>query len=110
MVPTWRSRPCLRLGLAAHLGLWLGLPTVGCAKSLLCGRYDEPGPARGDRSPLVDRGEVVGMVVRSRARVKPLYVSPGHLCDLEAVVTYEGTHDINTLIVGREITGLSAIS
>ena len=54
-----------RLGLASHLGLWLGLPTVGCAKSLLCGRYDEPGPDRGDRSPLVDRGEVVGMVVRS---------------------------------------------
>ena len=75
-----------RLGLASHLGLWLGLPTVGCAKSLLCGRYDEPGPDRGDRSPLVDRGEVVGMVVRSRARVKPLFVSPGHLCDLEGAV------------------------
>ncbi len=42
-----------RLGLASHLGLWLGLPTIGCAKSLLCGTYDEPGPERGDRSPLI---------------------------------------------------------
>ena len=49
-----------RMGLACHLGLWLGVPTVGCAKSWLCGEYDEPGPDRGDRSPMVDRGEVVG--------------------------------------------------
>jgi deoxyribonuclease V len=75
-----------RLGIASHLGLWLDLPTVGCAKSRLCGRFDEPGPNRGDRSPLVDRGEVVGAVVRTRPRVKPLFVSPGHLCDLEGAV------------------------
>jgi deoxyribonuclease V len=75
-----------RLGIASHLGLWLGLPTVGCAKSRLCGDYEEPGPDRGDRSPLVHRGEVVGAVVRTRARVKPLFVSPGHLCDLEGAV------------------------
>jgi len=75
-----------RLGLACHLGLWLELPTIGCAKSLLCGKYDEPGPDRGDRSPLIDRGEVVGSVVRTRSRVSPLYVSPGHLCELESAV------------------------
>jgi deoxyribonuclease V len=75
-----------RLGIASHLGLWLDLPTVGCAKSRLCGRYDEPGPDRGDRSPLVDRGDVVGAVVRTRPRVKPLFVSPGHRCDLEGAV------------------------
>jgi deoxyribonuclease V len=75
-----------RLGLACHLGLWLELPTIGCAKSRLCGTYDEPGPERGDRSPLVDRGEVVGAVVRSRSRVSPLFVSPGHRCDLESAV------------------------
>lgn len=75
-----------RLGIASHLGLWLGIPTVGCAKSLLCGTYDEPGPTRGDRSPLVHRKEVVGAVVRTRDRVSPLYVSPGHLCDLESAV------------------------
>jgi deoxyribonuclease V len=75
-----------RMGLACHLGLWLNVPTIGCAKSRLCGTYDEPGPARGDRSPLVDRCEVVGAVVRTRARVNPVYVSPGHLCDLESAV------------------------
>jgi deoxyribonuclease V len=76
-----------RVGLACHLGLWLGLPTIGCAKSLLCGQYDEPGPDRGDRSPLVDRDEVIGSVVRTRSRVRPLYVSPGHLCDLDGAVS-----------------------
>jgi deoxyribonuclease V len=76
-----------RIGLASHLGLWLDLPTIGCAKSLLCGTFDEPGPERGDRSPLVDRGEVIGSVVRTRSRVSPVYVSPGHRCDLEGAVT-----------------------
>src|SRR5207302_1640817 len=70
-----------------HLGLWLGLPTVGCAKSLLVGQYDEPGPARGDRSPLIDHGETIGAALRTRARVKPVYVSSGHRCDLESAVS-----------------------
>lgn len=73
-----------RLGVACHLGLWLGIPTVGCAKSLLCGEYDDPGPRRGDRSPLIHRGEQVGWVLRTRDRVSPLFVSPGHLCDLDS--------------------------
>jgi deoxyribonuclease V len=75
-----------RMGIASHLGLWLQIPTVGCAKSRLCGRYEEPGPNRGDRSPLTDHGETIGTVLRSRSRVKPLYVSPGHLCDMESAV------------------------
>lgn len=75
-----------RLGIASHLGLWLDLPTVGCAKSLLCGKYEEPGPSRGDRSPLVHRGETIGAVLRTRDRVSPVYVSPGHKCDLESAV------------------------
>lgn len=75
-----------RLGIAAHLGLWLGIPTVGCAKSRLCGRFEEPGPERGARSPLIDRGEVIGAVVRTRVRVQPVFVSSGHLCDLEGAV------------------------
>ncbi len=73
-----------RLGIASHLGLWLGIPTIGCAKSRLCGTYDEPGLKRGDRSPLVDKGEIVGEVLRTRDRVKPLFVSPGYLCDLKS--------------------------
>ncbi|MBV8268736.1 MAG: endonuclease V [Planctomycetaceae bacterium] len=75
-----------RIGLASHLGLWLERPTIGSAKSWLWGTYDEPGPNRGDRSPLVGRGEVVGSVVRTRSRVKPVFVSPGHLCDIEGAV------------------------
>ena len=75
-----------RLGLACHLGLWLGVPTIGCAKSRLCGTHDEPGPNRGDRAPLIDKDEVIGVVLRTRSNVKPLYVSPGHLCDLESAV------------------------
>ena len=76
-----------RLGLACHLGLWLGLPTIGCAKTRLCGEFREPGPLRGDRSPLVDQGEIVGAVVRTRSRVKPLFVSSGHRCDLDSSVS-----------------------
>lgn len=67
-----------RLGLASHLGLWLDLPTIGCAKSRLCGDFEEPGLSRGASRHLVDDGEVVGKVVRTKDRVKPLYVSPGH--------------------------------
>jgi len=72
----------LRLGLASHVGLWLGIPTIGCAKSRLVGRYEEPGQNPGDWSPLLDRGETIGAVLRTRTRVKPLFVSPGHLGNL----------------------------
>jgi deoxyribonuclease V len=75
-----------RMGLASHLGLWLGIPTIGCAKSWLFGEHSEPGLNRGDRSPLVDGGQTLGAVLRTRDRVKPLYVSPGHLCNLESAL------------------------
>jgi deoxyribonuclease V len=71
-----------RFGLACHLGLWLNLPCVGCAKSWLAGEYDEPGPRAGDASPLTLGGEVVGAVVRSAAGAKPVFVSPGHRIDV----------------------------
>ncbi len=70
-----------RLGLASHVGLWLGLPAVGAAKSRLIGEHREPGEHGGDWTPLLDRGEQIGSVLRTRTGVKPLYVSPGHLCD-----------------------------
>ena len=70
----------------ATLGLWLGLPTIGCAKSWLFGDYEEPGPRRGDWSPLTDGAETIGAVVRTRVCVKPLFVSSGHLCDLESAI------------------------
>jgi deoxyribonuclease V len=75
-----------RLGVASHLGLWLELPTIGCAKSHLFGDYEEPGPKRGEWSPMTDGDETIGAVVRTRDRVKPLFVSPGHLCDLEGAI------------------------
>jgi deoxyribonuclease V len=76
-----------RFGLASHLGLWLGLPTIGCAKSWLCGDYEEPGSDRGAWSPLTDQGETIGAVLRTRSRVKPLFVSCGHLCNLESAIS-----------------------
>jgi deoxyribonuclease V len=72
-----------RLGLASHLGLWLELPTVGCAKTRLVGSHGRVGPRRGQYRSLVHRGERVGVVLRTRSEVKPLYVSPGHLADVE---------------------------
>ena len=73
-------------GLASHLGLWLDLPTVGCAKSRLVGDYEEPDQVRGSWSRLRYRGRVVGAVVRTRAGVKPLFVSPGHRVGLAQAV------------------------
>jgi deoxyribonuclease V len=75
-----------RLGLASHLGLFLDKPTVGCAKSRLTGKFDEPGSEKGAWSPLRDGGEVVGAVVRTRSRVKPVFVSVGHKCRLEDAI------------------------
>lgn len=71
-----------RLGIASHLGLVCGLPTIGCAKSRLCGEHDEPGCKRGSHSPLMDGAEQLGEVLRTQDGVRPVYVSPGHWCDL----------------------------
>jgi deoxyribonuclease V len=70
-----------RLGLATHMGLWLGLPTVGCAKSRLIGEHEEPGLRKGDSAVLRDGEEQIGVVLRTRDSVKPVFVSPGHLAD-----------------------------
>jgi deoxyribonuclease V len=77
-----------RFGLACHLGLATGLPTLGCAKSILRGNHDPVGEEKGATAPLVYRGQVVGMAVRSKDRVKPLYVSVGHLITLDESVEY----------------------
>ncbi len=75
-----------RLGLASHLGLLLNTPTIGCAKSLLCGQHEEPGAEPGSYAEVVDRGEPVGVALRTRLGVKPVYVSIGHKVDLEAAI------------------------
>jgi deoxyribonuclease V len=71
-----------RLGLASHLGLCLDIPTIGCAKKLLCGKHDHLELRRGLSVPLHFRDEMVGWVFCSRDGVKPIYISPGHLTDL----------------------------
>jgi deoxyribonuclease V len=75
-----------RLGIASHLGLLLDLPTVGCAKSRLAGRYAMPGDEAGATSELVNRGEVIGSVLRTRKGVKPLFISVGHRVSLATAV------------------------
>ena len=77
-----------RLGIASHMGVLTDLPSVGCAKSRLCGQYEEPGQEPGSHTPLVDRGEVVGAVLRTRPGVTPVYVSIGHRVDLETSLRY----------------------
>ena len=67
-----------RFGLACHLGLLLDVPAIGCAKSRLVGEHGAPGEAAGSRTDLIDGGEVIGGVVRTRAAVKPIFVSIGH--------------------------------
>ena len=71
-----------RIGLAAHIGVILDHPSIGCAKSRLTGTHADPVNDVGDWEPLTDEGEVIGAVVRSRAGVKPLYVSIGNRVDL----------------------------
>lgn len=75
-----------RFGLACHGGVLFGVPSVGCAKTILVGDHAPLGAERGARAPLVHRGEVVGAAVRLRDGVAPVYVSPGHLMDVESAV------------------------
>lgn len=75
-----------RLGLASHLGLWLKVPSIGCAKSLLTGHFKEPGAKAGSVSPLKYRDEVLGEAVRTKDRTGPVFVSAGHLIDLPSSV------------------------
>ena len=75
-----------RFGLACHLGVWAGRPSIGCAKSLLIGEHAGLGERAGSRTELQDGDEVIGAVVRTRAGVKPVYVSQGHRVSLETAV------------------------
>ena len=77
-----------RFGLACYLGVASGIPTIGVAKSRLIGEYEQPGPARGDWSRLMDGGEVIGAVLRVQAGVRPVFVSVGNRVSLEAAIEY----------------------
>jgi deoxyribonuclease V len=74
------------MGLASHLGLFLDVPAVGCAKSRLVGEHEEPGPEKGSVADLAYREKVVGRVVRTRTQVSPVYVSVGNHIDLDSAV------------------------
>ena len=78
--------PPRRLGLAAHLGLFFDKPTIGCAKSRLTGAFDEPPPDKGAHSPLKDKNEIIGAVVRTRFNVEPVFVSVGNKCVLKDAI------------------------
>jgi len=75
-----------RFGLASHLGLCLNLPTIGCAKSLLCGTHKTLGAELGSYAEVVDRGEIIGVALRTKLGVKPIYVSIGHKVDLKTAI------------------------
>ena len=75
-----------RMGLASHMGLFLGVPTLGCAKKKLVGDFDEPGIQRGCYSELLHKGENVGAALRTKTGVKPVFVSPGHRMGLRSAI------------------------
>ena len=77
-----------RLGLASHLGLFLDVPAIGCAKSRLLGTNDEPQDKAGSFTELRDKGEVIGAVLRTKDRTRPLYVSVGHKIGLPDAVRW----------------------
>jgi deoxyribonuclease V len=74
------------IGIATHMGIFLDIPSIGCAKSRLFGTYDEPGLFRGDRSPVYSHREIIGCVLRTRDSIKPVFLSQGHRTSLETAV------------------------
>src|SRR5258708_2962460 len=79
-----------RFGIASHLGLWVELPTIGCAKSILRGEFDRAalGEEVGSWVPLIDKNEVIGAALRTRARTNPMFISLGHRISLENSLRY----------------------
>ncbi|MDE0087013.1 MAG: deoxyribonuclease V [Candidatus Poribacteria bacterium] len=73
-----------RFGLASHLGLILDIPTIGCAKSRLCGQYTEPDTEKGAWTDLLDKDEIIGSALRTRTNVSVVYVSIGHRISLDS--------------------------
>ncbi|MDX1656209.1 MAG: deoxyribonuclease V [Candidatus Competibacteraceae bacterium] len=77
-----------RLGIAAHLGLITDIPAIGVGKTRLWGRHGSVPEEKGGWTPLIDRGEIIGAVLRTRTGVKPLYISPGHRVGLESAIRW----------------------
>ncbi|MDD4923342.1 MAG: deoxyribonuclease V [Dehalococcoidales bacterium] len=72
-----------RIGIASHLGLLVDIPTIGCAKSKLCGDFQTPSDKSGSYTNLLDDGEIIGAALRTKTSVKPLFISVGHKISLE---------------------------
>jgi len=70
------------LGIASHIGLLLDIPTIGCAKNILVGRYDEPGIDAGNHSQIIFNGKTIGAALRTKRNVSPVFISPGHKMDI----------------------------
>ena len=77
-----------RFGIACHLGVLTGLPSIGVAKSRLVGRFEEPAISKGSWSRLLDGEETIGAVLRTRERIKPLFISSGHRISLPTAIDY----------------------
>ncbi|MCK4564465.1 MAG: deoxyribonuclease V, partial [Verrucomicrobia bacterium] len=77
-----------RFGIAAHLGLLVDIPSIGVAKSRLAGIHDDVPKEKGSHVPLMDKGEQIGVVLRTRTNVKPLYVSPGHRIGIDSAMKF----------------------
>jgi deoxyribonuclease V len=77
-----------RLGIASHLGLFMDIISIGCAKSRLIGTHDSLPPEKGASKPLIDRDEIIGAVVRTKHAVNPLFISIGHKIDLNQSVSF----------------------
>ncbi len=74
------------IGIASHIGVILNIPTIGCAKSRLVGEFEEPDMEKGSWAYLYYRGMRVGAVLRTRSNVKPVFVSPGHMIDIDSSI------------------------
>jgi deoxyribonuclease V len=77
-----------RIGLAAHLGILMNIPTIGCAKSRFIGTHEEPAKEKGSYTYLYDKTEVIGAVLRTRTNIAPVYVSIGHKISLPTAVEF----------------------
>ncbi|MDY7019131.1 MAG: deoxyribonuclease V [Chloroflexota bacterium] len=75
-----------RCGLASHLGLFLDIPTIGCAKSILCGKHEPVGEGIGAHAELIDNGEIIGAALRTKTGTKPIYISIGHKINLASAL------------------------
>jgi deoxyribonuclease V len=75
-----------RMGIATHMGLWINRPSFGCGKTVLAGRFDDPASERGNWTPMLHRGETIGAALRTKNKVNPVFISPGHLIDLPTAI------------------------